>query len=513
MPRSFWTGAAAGCAFLVVELAGRVLAGVPTIPELIQDRLVLLLPGPLFAFVLDRLLYLGKPSLFIGLGVIQLLLAGLGGVLFQRWRQPIALALIPWLLTGLVVLPAAGRGIFAGAAAVALVDLLAFAAYAAALSAYSGRPAAAEAAGADGPPVPGGAAALDRRAALGGGLTFLASLLLGRQIIGALPSLPPRPGAAPVPPAATPAAGTGARAASTPPPTAADPSPITPIEQFYVVSKNLIDPVVDASSWKLRISGHVQQPLTLTYSDILALPSVEAYRTLECISNEVGGDLISTGLWTGVRLADLLRRAGVAPEATLLVFTSVDGYTESMPLPRALDPATLLAYRLNGQPLPPKHGFPLRVLGTGTYGMKNPKWLTEIQVATSAPPGFWERQGWSADAIVQTMSRIDTPADGATLGPGPVVVRGIAFAGDRGIQKVELSADGGRSWQAAALSQPLGPNTWTLWRTTWRPPGAGTYELTVRATDGSGRLQAGTATDTFPAGATGYHTISVRVTT
>ncbi|MBX6772913.1 MAG: hypothetical protein IRY83_14375, partial [Chloroflexi bacterium] len=189
MPRSFWTGAAAGCAFLVVELAGRVLAGVPTIPELIQDRLVLLMPGPLFAFVLDRLLYLGKPSLFIGLGVIQLLLAGLGGVLFQRWRQPIAAALIPWLLTGLVVLPAAGRGIFAGAAAVALVDLLAFAAYAAALSAYSGRPAAAEAAsGADGRPVPAGAAALDRRAALGGGLTFLASLVLGRQIIGTLPA-------------------------------------------------------------------------------------------------------------------------------------------------------------------------------------------------------------------------------------------------------------------------------------------------------------------------------------
>ena len=507
--RGFWIGVAAGCAFLVIELVGRVVAGAPTIPELIQDRLVLFLPGPVFSFVLDRLLYLGKPALFASLLLLQLVLAGLGGLVFRRWREPVALAVVPWLVTGLILLPIAGQGIFAGSVAETVVSLLAFAAYAVALVVYSTEEQNAPrlvAAGRSAPEMAAGPAApaTSRRLIVGGGLSFLASLVLGRGVIGNLPSLPPVPDA--------PATGSGA-VASTVAPTAvaAVPSMVTPPDSFYVVSKNLIDPVVDAASWHLQVTGLVSHPIDLKYNEILALPAQQTYQTLECISNEVGGDLISNGLWTGTRLADILHTAGVASDATAIHFTSVDGYTDSMAVAKALDPSTLLAYKLDGQPLPSKHGFPLRVLGTGTYGMKNPKWLTKIEVVKEALPGFWEQQGWDSAAIVQTMARIDAPQSGVSLHLAPLVVEGIAFAGSRGIQRVDVSTDGGKSWNAAELKQPLGPNTWVFWQYAWQPGAAGGYTVVARAIDGTGHVQTASQAETYPSGATGYDSIDLRV--
>ncbi len=501
-------GIVAGCALLVVELAGRVFAGVPTVPELIQDRLVQLLPGPVFSFVLDRLLYLGKPLLFASLLLLQLLLAGVGGVLYSRWRQPVALAGLPWLMTGLLLLLVTGQGLFAGSVGVALVELLAFAAYAAGLEVYSTGRREHSAPATDGGAsveAPSDRAVADRRVVIGGSLTFLASLLLGRQIVGTLPSLPPR--AVSTPDSSSPSS----PALSTPAAAPAAETMVTPPSDFYVVSKNLIDPVVDASTWQLSVGGLVSHSLRLSYADILRLPAQDTYRTLECISNEVGGDLISNGLWTGVRLADVLKLAGVQSRAMTVHFTSVDGYTENMSLAKALDPSTLLAYKLDGQPLPSKHGFPLRVLGTGTYGMKNPKWLTRIDVVETGQPGFWESQGWNEQAIVQTMSRIDQPPDGAVLRAATTVIQGIAFAGSRGIQRVEVSTDGGTSWKPAVIQQPLSSNTWVFWHFTWQPPRAGSYTLVVRATDGTGQVQTSRQTDTYPDGATGYHQVDVRV--
>jgi hypothetical protein len=199
------------------------------------------------------------------------------------------------------------------------------------------------------------------------------------------------------------------------------------------------------------------------------------------------------------------------PLTALLRFTCADGYTESMPLERALGPDALLVYELDGAPLPPKHGYPARILGAGTYGMKNPKWVTEIQFARSTAPGFWEQQGWNPDAFVQTMARIDTPTDGATLKTGALSIAGVAFAGDRGIKSVELSGDGGTSWQPAALLPPILPNVWTFWQTTWQPKTPGAYTVVVRAVDGTGQPQTGANADTFPVGATGYHQIRVNV--
>ncbi|MGH2460611.1 MAG: molybdopterin-dependent oxidoreductase [Chloroflexota bacterium] len=508
--RAFWIGIAAGFAFVVVELLGRVVAGVPTVPELIQDRLVLLLPGQVFSFVLDRLLYLGKPGLFSGLLLVQAVLGGVGGLVFARWREPIALGAVIWLATGLIVLPVAGQGVFANDAGVAFVSLLASGAYVLALRAYRAAPESAPAAvtGASAEPrraATGMLPAASRRSLLGGSASFLVSAVLGREIIGTLPTLPPRPDeavAAGSPgPAATPASSA----------TPALPASVTPADRFYVVSKNLIDPVVDAKSWQLSVGGLVTHPFSLSYADILAMPSKETYRTLECISNEVGGDLISNGQWVGVGLADLLTKAEVSNGATTVHFTSVDGYTDTMALEKARDPSTLLAYKLNGQPLPSKHGFPLRVLGTGTYGMKNPKWLTRIDLITAVTPGFWEGQGWSSSAIVQTMARIDAPASGSTV-QGPIVpIAGIAFAGARGIQRVEVSTDGGKSWAAVQTQTPLGANTWTLWTYAWQSPKPGNYNVVVRAVDGTGQVQTPRETDTFPDGATGYESIDIRV--
>jgi DMSO/TMAO reductase YedYZ molybdopterin-dependent catalytic subunit len=319
----------------------------------------------------------------------------------------------------------------------------------------------------------------------------VAAAALARRAIGTLPSPPPAPAGAEA------AGGAAAGAAVTSP------------KDFYLVSKNLLDPELNASAWHLEVNGLVDHPLTLRYADVLALPAEDFYQTLECISNEVGGPLLSNGWWTGVRLSEVLRRAGVQAAARQLHFTSADGYSENMALERALLPTTFLVYKLDGQPLPAKHGYPLRVLSAGTYGMKNPKWLTRIEAVATALPGFWEQQGWNPDAPVQTMSRIDTPRAG-TVSAGTVDIGGVAFAGDRGIGRVELSADGGQTWRETELLPPLGPLTWVFWRAaaTLQP---GTADLVVRATDGTGQLQIAQQTDTFPSGASGYHRLRLQV--
>jgi DMSO/TMAO reductase YedYZ molybdopterin-dependent catalytic subunit len=495
--RGFLIGFAAGSVFLVVELLGRIVAGVPTLPELVQDRLVLLMPGPIFSFVLDHLLYLGKPLLFVGLLVGQLILAGVGGVVVDRWPRPFVVAGIFWLFTGLFVLPVAGQGVFAGDFGVALATLLAYLGYALVLAFYR-HESVLDASDSS----PTKCASLvetstGRRLLVGSALSLLASAVLGKMVIGVVPSLP----------------GSGEQTGGLADIGPQWPTPITPVNDFYVVSKNLVDPQVNLSTWRLTVGGMVDQTLVLTYDDVRAMPRQETTRTLECISNDVGGNLMSTGRWTGVRLADVLQKAGVLSSATKLYFSSADGYSETMPLATAMDPNTLLVYLLDGEQLPDKHGFPLRVLNTGTYGMKNPKWLTGIQVAKSAPIGYWEGQGWSSQAIVQTMSRIDVPADGSIVRLSGVLVGGVAFAGARGIKQVELSTDGGSTWLPTTLQPSLGLQTWTFWSVRWQPPRPGRYPLVARATDGTGQVQTDRRAAPFPNGATGYHRISLQVIT
>lgn len=287
---------------------------------------------------------------------------------------------------------------------------------------------------------------------------------------------------------------------------------VTSAAQFYYVSKNLAsDPSIQQASWKLNIKGLVGQPYSLSYDELAGLQVVERFHTLECISNEVGGDLISNARFTGVSLADVLNRAGIQSGASELIFRAADGYSDSLHLSQALNPQSLVAYRINGEPLPAAHGFPARLLIPGLYGMKNGKWLTELEVGSGAYTGYWEERGWTREALVKTMSRIDTPHDNDLLLRKAIFIAGVAYAADRGIARVEVTTDAGETWQLATLRQPLGNLTWTLWEFPWIPPASGTYVLAVRAIDLDGRVQTPALADTLPDGASGYHAISVVV--
>ncbi len=290
------------------------------------------------------------------------------------------------------------------------------------------------------------------------------------------------------------------------------PPALTPVGDFYIVSKNLSDPRVDAGTWRLRIHGRVARALALDLVDLRARASTRMISTLECISNEVWGPYISTGEWIGVPLRDLLLEAEPQYPVVDVILRAADGYSDSIPLSVALQPSVLLAYGLNGETLPPEHGFPLRLVVPGIYGMKNVKWITEIELVDTDYFGYWQQRGWSDTAVVQIHSRIDVPGGGSVLPLGQdVFVGGIAFAGDRGIARVELSTDGGTTWQEVERETPLSRFSWVRWWTMWRPTVPGRYQLVVRAWDGTGKLQEERERPPLPEGATGWHRITVEV--
>jgi len=291
------------------------------------------------------------------------------------------------------------------------------------------------------------------------------------------------------------------------------PVPITPTREFYEVKYSTI-PRVEIETWTLEITGEVERPLRLTYPELLAMPAVIEMRTLECISNPVGGDLIGNALWKGVRMADLLRLAGARSTATEVVLHAADGYHTSIPVSLAWDPHSILAYMMNGEVLPPEHGFPLRALWPGRYGMKQPKWLTRIELIRGEHIGYWEGQGWSKEAIIKPNSRIDEPGSGM-IPKQPVEIRGIAFSGPAGIARVEVSVNDGRTWEEAELIRGPTPYVWTIWRYRWEHPEEGEHVLRARVHQndgyvqprGRGRLLSGT----FPDGTDEQHAVRVVV--
>ncbi len=298
-------------------------------------------------------------------------------------------------------------------------------------------------------------------------------------------------------------------AAATPAITAGGPLPfgVTPVKDFYYVSKNLeaFDPQVNGEKWRLKVSGMVKNPRSYALADLKGFEVVRSERTLACVSNPVGGPLISNGIWEGFRLADLLREVGIQGGAKYLLWDAADGYTESLPLGEALDPDILLVHSLNGAPLNHKHGFPLRVLIPGRYGMKQPRWITGIRVSATDQPGYWVQRGWSKTARIELTSRIDVPAEiTPTAKAGqPGFIRGIAFFGAKPITKVEVTTDGGQTWQSARLIQPRTKFAWTLWELPWTPE-AGPHQLATRAYSGD-TVQKEADSDALPEGATGYH--------
>ena len=284
--------------------------------------------------------------------------------------------------------------------------------------------------------------------------------------------------------------------------------PITPNDKFYVVTKNLIDPRVVRDRWRLELSGQVAEPMTLAFEEIANLQAVEQETTLECISNGVGRGLMSNAVWKGIPLRELIGETQPEAGARRVFFHASDGYTHSTTLEKVLEPTTLLAFEMNGEPLPDRHGYPARLIVPGAYGEVSVKWIDRIELIDDDREGYYEKQGWKAQRV-HTMSRIDVPVKGSTV-PAPVEIRGAAFAGDRGISKVEVSTDGGDTWRDAEIVYHASPLTWALWSSPWRPS-PGDYELVVRATDGAGELQSSVVDDTVPDGATGFHRVQVRI--
>ena len=281
----------------------------------------------------------------------------------------------------------------------------------------------------------------------------------------------------------------------------------TSISAHYIVDEEIIDPIITPGSWNLSVTGMVGTPISVNYEDLKAMPAVERFQTLECISNKVGGDLISTAKWVGTPLKTILEKARVdTSNAVEVVFTASGGYSDSLPIDHAMDETTLVAFGMNDHVLPRAHGFPARILSLGTYGYKNPKWLTGIEVVSRPYEGFWQQRGWDKEGLLKTMSRIDVPRGGDVS--GQVTIAGVAFAADRGISKVEVSTDGGRGWTEARLKTPLSPYTWRLWLYDWNAS-AGDHEVLVRAYDGTGAVQIAKPATPFPDGSSGYDAIEV----
>lgn len=562
MSRGFLAGVAAALVMLAAMVILRVTTATPQLPEILGEAIIGVLPAPVFSFLLDLLRTAAKPTLYVIIGIGMLLVGGLLGKGFAygepTWRRALKLAAIVWAVIGLLVLPLLGAGLFGSGIRAGLLRLsiqlaLVVGSYAAALVLLLR---------ASEPHVPAPALRQRRRVALGGLVGGLAALMAGgaawwairgtgigsgipgnaedglqpgdadanTSSVASSESAPADAAPAASPVAAAPAAPAPVLARGVPsidapavPMTvqASQPAPapfdvpkltyevLTP-ESFYTVSKNLIDPSVDMATWSLQIDGLVERPTAFSFADLQAMPSYSDYYTLQCISNEVGGDLWGNAHWKGVRLVELLGRVGLKPGIRKVVFHADDGYTDSIVLDAALRPDTLLAYEMNGAPLPKEHGYPARLLVPGIYGMKNVKWITRIELVDHDFKGYWMQRGWSDAAPYNTATRIDVPDDRAQVSPGEVAFGGVTFAGFRGIQKVEVSLDDGGSWEEALLKPALSQNAWNLWafRKALTP---GTYSVKVRAVDGNGDVQTARETAPVPAGATGYHAILLRV--
>jgi DMSO/TMAO reductase YedYZ molybdopterin-dependent catalytic subunit len=503
--------AATVVALAVLGLVHLIQASFPFPPLGLAQRLLRLVPGPLAVFFIDQLGHWALRLFAVGFTVGTVLAGGAAAVLVARvppgrrgraaWLAGVVLGLVA--LAGYRGQPGAPSLLVYGA-----VVAVAAVAYVSVLQGALGR--------LERDPVPGPAEGLGRtrrellRAAVGAA-GLLATGFVVRRLTGGIGDAGGRPLARPA----------GAASVRPPPPAATGDDPgawsipgltaeVTPNRLHYTVDESIIDPNIDSRSWRLRVDGLVGRPVTIGYDELLAMPATEQYVTLQCISNLVGGDLVGTAKWTGVPLARVLERAGgVGRGAVRVVFHAVGGYSDSLPVAKALEPTTVVAYGMNDRSLPRAHGFPARIIVPGIYGMKNVKWLERIEVVDYDYRGYWQRSdGWDNIAEIKTASRIDVPQELTSLEAAGVVA-GLAWAGDRGIRRVEVSLDGGASWVPATLRRQLARAAWRQWRLPLPPGTSGHRTLKVRATDGRGELQTPRETPPHASGASGYDTIDV----
>jgi DMSO/TMAO reductase YedYZ molybdopterin-dependent catalytic subunit len=287
---------------------------------------------------------------------------------------------------------------------------------------------------------------------------------------------------------------------------------VTPASTFYRIDTALSPPSVDVSTWRLSIEGMVDHPFTIGWDELLAMDAIERPVTLECVSNEVGQELIGSALWTGVRTSELLTRAGVQPGADMVFSSSIDSFSVSTPLAALQDDRdALVVYAMNGEALPPKHGFPVRLLTPGLYGFVGAtKWLVTMEVTTFAKKqAYWTKLGWSDHGPIKPSSRIEVPRPGSHVSSGSVTVGGTAWAHGGGVGKVQVRVDRG-AWADATLGPDAGIEYWRQWLWSW-DAASGDHELQVRVVDAAGKAQDESVADVFPNGASGLHTIKVVV--
>ncbi|MBZ5738565.1 molybdopterin-dependent oxidoreductase [Nocardioides mangrovi] len=287
----------------------------------------------------------------------------------------------------------------------------------------------------------------------------------------------------------------------------------TSATDFYRVDTAIVVPTVEPSDWMLRIHGMVDREVVLTYSQLIERQVTQAWVTINCVSNPVGGDLIGNAWWSGVRIADLLAEAGVQEGADAVLQTSDDGWTCGTPLAALTDSRNaMLAVAMNGSPLPIEHGFPVRTIVPGLYGYVSAcKWVVEMKVTRFDDiEAFWTKRGWSEMGPVKTASRIDVPEDGGSIAASGGRVGGVAWSQHTGIAGVEVSVDNG-PWQAAEIGTVPNADTWVQWAATLDVE-PGDHQLQVRALDRTGAQQTGEVQDVLPDGATGWHTIQFTAT-
>jgi DMSO/TMAO reductase YedYZ molybdopterin-dependent catalytic subunit len=287
---------------------------------------------------------------------------------------------------------------------------------------------------------------------------------------------------------------------------------ITRNQDFYRVDTALVVPQVDPNTWKLRIHGLVDRPVELTYADLLKMPLTEADVTLTCVSNEVGGEYAGNARWLGVRMSEVLRQAGLRSDADMLLSTSEDGFTCGTPMDVVMDGReALFAIAMNGEVLPVDHGFPVRQVVPGLYGyVSATKWVVDVKVTRfDRDEAYWTPRGWAAKGPIKTQSRIDVPKSGDSLKAGRATIAGVAWAQHTGVDAVEVRVDR-QEWRQAKLAEVPGPDTWRQWSIDWDAT-AGQHTIQVRATDAAGRTQVEQEAPPAPDGATGWHTITVKV--
>jgi DMSO/TMAO reductase YedYZ molybdopterin-dependent catalytic subunit len=296
---------------------------------------------------------------------------------------------------------------------------------------------------------------------------------------------------------------------------------ITPNGEFYITTYSTTVPDIPEDQFSLRVEGLVETPYALSLRELEGMMDKREFVTLECIGNPVGGDAIGNALWEGVTLRKVIEKASPAkgpekgPERGIVktVFYARDGYTDSIPYDLSLSDDVFLAFRMNGEPLPREHGRPVRAIVPGIYV----KWLSKIELVNYDFKGYWEKRGWSDQAVIPIKSQILMPMDGKTIPRGHYVIGGIAFAGRHGIERVQISLDDGRSWNDAEVKPPLSRWAWSLWRYDWMPDREGEFTLKVRGIDRAGNVQESASLigrllgRTFPDGSKGIHSVNVTV--